>query len=100
MEQGYAHFRTGTARSGYPEAGGVRMGQGAAGDRRLRKDLCAHAARRVVVHAVSDGHRAHCLRCGTLGPVRERPEVALRAIVAGREERPGDVRPGLAEEES
>lgn len=100
MEQGYAHFRTGTTRFVYPEAGGARTWQGSAGDRQMKKDLCAHAARRVVVHAVTDGHRAHCLRCGTLGPVRARPEVALRAIAAGREKRPGDGWPGPAEERS
>jgi hypothetical protein len=42
--------------------------------------LCGHGTRRVMVHAVEGGHRAHCLRCGALGKVRESPEAALGAI--------------------
>lgn len=46
--------------------------------------LCSHDARRVMVHPVEGGYRAHCLRCGALGRVRESSEAALEAISARR----------------
>jgi hypothetical protein len=47
---------------------------------RALEDVCRHHAP-VVVNAVEGGHRAHCLRCGAIGPVRERREAAWRAIL-------------------
>ena len=51
-------------------------------DRRLVKSLCEHADRRGVVHPVRGGYRAHCLGCGTAGPLREDRASARRAISA------------------
>ena len=46
----------------------------------LVRSACKHASP-VVVNAVEgDGHRAHCLACGVVGPVRETTEAAWRAI--------------------
>jgi hypothetical protein len=47
------------------------------------RSACKHASP-VVVNAVEGGgHRAHCLACGMVGPVRETIEAARRAISSG-----------------
>ena len=51
--------------------------------RDLAKSICGHAADRLVVHAVEGGHRAHCLRCGAIGPVRRDRTTARRSIPTG-----------------
>ncbi len=51
--------------------------------RLLVRSACKHVSP-VVVNAVEGGgHRAHCLACGMVGPVRETIEAALRAISSG-----------------
>ena len=52
--------------------------------RDLAKSICGHAADRLVVHAVAGGHRAHCLRCGAIGPVRRDRAAARKAMPTGR----------------
>lgn len=46
--------------------------------------LCNHDARRVMVHPVEGGYRAHCLRCGALGRVQESSRAALEAVACRR----------------
>ena len=49
----------------------------------LVRSACKHASP-VVVNAVEGGgHRAHCLACGMVGPVRETTEAAWQAISSG-----------------
>jgi hypothetical protein len=46
------------------------------------RSACKHSS--PVVNAVEGGdHRAHCLACGMVGPVRETIEAARRAISSG-----------------
>ena len=52
--------------------------------RELAKSICAHATDRLVVHAVAGGHRAHCLRCGAIGPVCRGRANARRAVPTGQ----------------
>ncbi len=60
----------------------------------LVRSTCKHASP-VVVNAVEGGgHRAHCLACGMVGPVRETTEAARRAISSG--EGPADPWTGRA----
>lgn len=49
----------------------------------LAKSICGHSTDRLVVHAVEGGHRAHCLCCGTIGPVRRDRAAARGAIPPG-----------------
>lgn len=50
------------------------------------RSICSHAGR-PVVHPVAGGHRAHCLKCGLVGPVRESRDEARWAISRGGGER-------------
>ena len=46
----------------------------------LHRSKCKHVSP-VMVNAVEGGgHRAHCLRCGAIGPVRETTDAARQAI--------------------
>jgi len=42
--------------------------------------MCKHVSPVVVNTVEGGGHRAHCLSCGALGPVRESPEVARQDL--------------------
>lgn len=44
------------------------------------RSICTHAGRSVV-HPVEGGHRAHCLKCGLVGPLCESREDARWAIL-------------------
>ncbi|TCJ16213.1 hypothetical protein E0L93_10285 [Rubrobacter taiwanensis] len=42
---------------------------------------CNHRGFSVAIERVEGGHRARCLGCGAVGPVRDRPETAWNALV-------------------
>jgi hypothetical protein len=43
------------------------------------RSLCTHTSHSVV-HPVDGGHRAHCLKCGMVGPLRKDRKEARWAI--------------------
>ncbi len=53
--------------------------------RTLLRSACEHASPIVVNAVEGGGHRAHCLACGMVGPVRETTEAARRAISSHEE---------------
>jgi uncharacterized Zn finger protein len=48
--------------------------------RRLRPDECDHTSPVVTERTDGEEYVARCLMCGTVGPVRESPEEALKAL--------------------
>lgn len=48
------------------------------------RSVCTHTGRSVV-HPVDGGYRVHCLKCGTVGPLRESRDAARLSLSgAGR----------------